>query len=203
MATGGIEYDKKALLGEGSFGTVYKGKFNNEIVAVKVTAIGAKGDKEAVAEMKVLELTGKSPHKNILHCYCVQPESECVLIALEMCQANLKQWVKSKGQCISPATTSHLKICSETVAGMKYLHDQSILHRDLKPENVLLCIQSESNVLVKVADFGLAKIIPDSRSSLTMTAPAGTQGWAATEIIRYLEDKELKGGISEHPLKMV
>ncbi len=65
--------------------------------------------------------------------------------------ANLRQ-AMGAGQ-MSPATA--LAIVPQICDALQYAHDQGIVHRDIKPENVLL----EKGGRVKIADFGLAKII--------------------------------------------
>lgn len=201
---GSIYYNPKIVLGRGQFGTVYKGRFQNREVAVKVITTAAVGDKEALAERNVLLLTSKAPHKNILQCFHIHQEEEYIKIALELCQSNLKDWVSTKGECIRPAVIHPLKICSQIIAGIKYLHDHNIVHRDLKPPNILLYMSPEHNVVVKVADFGLCKIIPDDRSCLTMTTASGTPGWMAAEVIKYLEDFADNGdGKPKEALRMV
>jgi serum/glucocorticoid-regulated kinase 2 len=61
------------------------------------------------------------------------------------------------------------------VLGMEYLHGQKIMYRDLKPENLLIF----ENGYVKLSDFGLAKEIPEDKSS----TEAGTAAYYAPEMV--------------------
>ena len=53
-------------------------------------------------------------------------------------------------------------IIYQIICGVKYLHSCNIMHRDLKPENILMIL---SNNLIKIADFGTAKEIPEYKNN--------------------------------------
>ncbi|KAL2294745.1 hypothetical protein Nmel_008490, partial [Mimus melanotis] len=61
-----------------------------------------------------------------------------------------------------------------------YLHANGIVHRDLKPENLLYATPAPDAPL-KIADFGLSKIVEDH---VTMKTVCGTPGYCAPEILR-------------------
>uniref|UniRef100_A0AAY5K952 Calcium/calmodulin-dependent protein kinase type IV n=1 Tax=Esox lucius TaxID=8010 RepID=A0AAY5K952_ESOLU len=67
-----------------------------------------------------------------------------------------------------------------TCVGVGYLHENGVVHRDLKPEN-LLYATSAPDAPLKIADFGLSKIIDDQ---VTMKTVCGTPGYCAPEILR-------------------
>ncbi len=63
-----------------------------------------------------------------------------------------------------------LAICVQIARGMAYAHAQGVLHRDLKPGNIMLITQQDGNLLVKIIDFGIAKVIEaDEPHDLTRT----------------------------------
>ncbi|KAL1900055.1 serine/threonine protein kinase [Ceratocystis pirilliformis] len=70
------------------------------------------------------------------------------------------------------------RLFKQVFDGVKYLHDRDIVHRDLKPENILL--YSEDLRLVKIADFGLAKIVGEDSFTTTL---CGTPAYVAPEVL--------------------
>lgn len=71
-----------------------------------------------------------------------------------------------------------LKVAIDVSKGMNYLHQNKIVHRDLKAANLLM----DENAVVKVADFGVAKV---QSPSGVMTAETGTYRWMAPEVIEH------------------
>lgn len=82
---------------------------------------------------------------------------------------------KQKGDFTLP---SLLKVAIDVSKGMNYLHQNNIIHRDLKTANLLM----DENEVVKVADFGVARV--QSQSGV-MTAETGTYRWMAPEVIEH------------------
>ncbi|GMN56873.1 hypothetical protein TIFTF001_025992 [Ficus carica] len=78
------------------------------------------------------------------------------------------------------------KIALGVAAGLEYLHmnhNPRIIHRDLKPGNVLL----DDNMEARIADFGLAKAVPDAHTHVTSSNVAGTVGYIAPEYHQTLK----------------
>lgn len=201
----GIEYIKEPILGRGSFATVYKGTFQNQNVAVKVISPDVKGSKHALAEISALQRSGQDQHENVLKCIHIEDYNGHIFMCLELCRANLKEHIATNGQRILPVVIDKLSICTQITAGMNYLHSQQIIHRDLKPENILFYVTPyETQAIIKVADFGLSLVIADDRSSITMSRVSGTPGWMAPELLRYIEDEEMKQKLEPtQPMKAV
>ena len=71
------------------------------------------------------------------------------------------------------------KFTRKLAEGIKYLHERSIIHRDLKPENILLFDVTAIDAPV-IADFGLARHIPDKKA---ITGRCGTKGYMSPEVL--------------------
>ncbi|KAI4336249.1 hypothetical protein L6164_014796 [Bauhinia variegata] len=81
---------------------------------------------------------------------------------------------------------SRHKIAVGIAAGLEYLHSSHtprIIHRDLKPANILL----DDEIEARIADFGLAKAMPDANTHITTSVLAGTVGYIAPEYHQTLK----------------
>lgn len=96
-------------------------------------------------------------------------------VITELMQSDLHRIIVSP----QPLTSDHVKIfLYQTLRGLKYLHSAKILHRDIKPGNLLV----NSNCLLKICDFGLARVEELNRSR-NMTLEVVTQYYRAPELL--------------------
>eukprot|EP00268_Persea_americana_P040167 TRINITY_DN3980_c0_g1_i5.p1 TRINITY_DN3980_c0_g1~~TRINITY_DN3980_c0_g1_i5.p1 ORF type:complete len:244 (-),score=53.33 TRINITY_DN3980_c0_g1_i5:253-984(-) len=119
----------------------------------------------------------KVRHKNVVQFIgaCTTPPSLCIVTEY-MSGGSVYDFLhKQKGVFKLP---SLLKVAIDVSKGMSYLHQNSIIHRDLKAANLLM----DENEVVKVADFGVARV---QAQSGVMTAETGTYRWMAPEVIEH------------------
>lgn len=102
-------------------------------------------------------------HPNVLCLKETFDEADGVYLVLELApEGELFNWIVMK-QKLSEEETR--KVFIQLFQGIKYLHERNIVHRDIKPENILL---TDKNLSVKLADFGLAKIIGEQSFTTTL-----------------------------------
>ncbi|MDR1670424.1 MAG: protein kinase [Spiroplasmataceae bacterium] len=159
------------LIGQGGFGKVYLGYYNNQQVAVKELPFHIKGIDKEINLLKSLR------HSNIIGYYDEFQKDNNVYLVMEYAeQGSLADFIKSNKNKDHDWNLNR-KFINDTIKGLKYLHNEGIIHRDLKSLNVLL----SSDHTAKLADFGLAKIIDESTS--TGQNPKGTWRWLAPEVL--------------------
>ena len=71
-------------------------------------------------------------------------------------------------------------VLKTVLSAVDYLHDHGIVHRDLKPENLLFLSRDEDSDLL-IADFGLSRMIDETKFSI-LTTTCGTPGYMAPEV---------------------
>lgn len=156
------------ILGEGSFGPVYKASMPaGGVVAVKVLASNSsQGEREFQTEVSLL---GRLHHRNLVNLvgYCVD-KGQHMLIYEYMSNGSLEKLLYSEEDTLS--WDERLQICLDISHGIEYLHEGAVppvVHRDLKSANILL----DHNMRAKVADFGLSKeaVFDGRKSSLKGT----------------------------------
>lgn len=168
------------LLGVGGMGAVYKArqpKLEREI-ALKILSLDLASDPEFKERFfREARALAKLNHPNIVAVYDVGQTGPYMYIFMEYIEgASLRELLRLGKIELSEALRVVPKICE----AIQYAHDKGIIHRDIKPENILL---NELGV-VKIADFGLAKLASQNRDSLTATdVRMGTVQYMAPEQI--------------------
>lgn len=194
-------FDPKLIIGDGSFGLVYKAKLPTGVtVAVKKLSPDAfQGLREFRAEMETL---GKLGHPNIVKIlgYCVSG-SDRILIYEFIEKGSLDQWLQDMSMSMSSSFSYswvplswelRVKIIKGVANGLAYLHglDNHIVHRDIKASNVLLDHDFEAHI----ADFGLARTIEGANSHIS-TQAAGTMGYMPPEYLEGYTTASMKGDV--------
>ncbi|XP_039038552.1 cold-responsive protein kinase 1-like [Hibiscus syriacus] len=167
-------------IGEGGFGSVYKGQLKNgNLAAIKVLSVESRqGLKEFVTEIKVISEIG---HENLVKLYgCCVEDNQRILVYNYLENNSLSQTLLGSGHSnVQFNWKTRTKICIGIARGLAFLHEELkpyIVHRDIKASNILL----DRDLTPKISDFGLAKLIPANMTHVS-TRVAGTLGYLAPE----------------------
>ncbi|ELP93825.1 protein serine/threonine kinase, putative [Entamoeba invadens IP1] len=171
------EINFETRIGEGNFGTVFKGKYKNKIVAIKTFKIFQQDD-----FMKEFEMLDKFRCDYIVIFVGVCFDQRMPSIITEFAPfGSLMKCYKKKVSDIS----LKLKILLDVSRGMEYLHINGILHRDIKPDNILIFSKNHTDlVTAKLSDFGSSRNINLMMTNMTFTKGIGTPTFMAPEILK-------------------
>ena len=176
VATGNFSDTQK--LGEGGFGSVYRGFLEDMDlhVAIKRVSKGSKqGRKEYASEVRIIS---RLRHRNLVQLigWC-HGGGELLLVYEFMPNGSLDAHIHNHNKVL-PWHLRH-EIVLGIGSALLYLHqdwEQCVVHRDIKPSNVVL----DASFNAKLGDFGLARLVDHDRESHT-TALAGTMGYMDPE----------------------
>ncbi|HOB97870.1 MAG TPA: protein kinase, partial [Verrucomicrobiota bacterium] len=182
------------LIGAGGMGAVYKARQPklDRLVALKVLsdtlsaspAFAERFNREAL-------VLARLNHPNIVTVFDYGQSGGFFYLLMEYVDGvNLRQAMKAGRFTPQQALALVPKVCD----ALQFAHDEGILHRDIKPENLLL----DTRGRVKIADFGIAKLMGEPRpvTKLTATGAAiGTPNYMAPEQIEHPEDVDQRADI--------
>ncbi|KAK4785427.1 hypothetical protein SAY86_002116 [Trapa natans] len=176
-------FDSANKLGQGGFGTVYKGVLpDGREIAVKRLFFNNKHRAEDF--YNEVNIISSVEHKNLvrlLGCSCCGPESLLVYEFLPNKSLDRFIFDANRGKALN--WEKRLEIMVGTAEGLACLHENSkvkIIHRDIKASNILL----DSRLRAKIADFGLARSFQEDKSHIS-TVIAGTLGYMAPEYLAH------------------
>nr|XP_025677614.1 putative receptor-like protein kinase At4g00960 [Arachis hypogaea] len=182
VATEDFSYSNK--LGEGGFGSVYKGKLSNgQMIAVKrLSKDSGQGEMEFRNEVQLL---AELQHQNLVKLlgFCLKG-SERLLIYEFVPNKSLDYFLFDPTKCRQLDWINRFKIIEGVARALLYLHEDCktrIIHRDLKPSNILL----DEEMNAKLSDFGLARLFIVDQNQGKTSKIVGTYGYMAPEYAMY------------------
>jgi tetratricopeptide (TPR) repeat protein len=166
-------------LGRGGMGIVYKAldRTLERIVAYKVLPTDLRRNEAVVRNFfHEAKAAAALTHPNIVVVYDAGEDDDTTYIAMEYIEGRtLKQMLRDEGPFPPPLL---LLVGAQTCRGLAYAHSRRIVHRDIKPSNLMW---QPSEKQVKIADFGLAKVIQEVVNFQTVVG--GTPHYMAPEQI--------------------
>ncbi|XP_059502023.1 tyrosine-protein kinase Lyn isoform X3 [Stegostoma tigrinum] len=165
-------------LGAGQFGEVWMGYYKNSTkVAVKTLKPGSMSVEAFLEEANLMK---KLLHDRLVRLYAVVTKGDPIYIIAEfMANGSLLDFLKTdEGRRL--VLPKMIDFSAQIAEGMAFIERKNYIHRDLRAANVLV----SENLMCKIADFGLARIIEDNE----YTAKEGAKfpiKWTAPEAISY------------------
>ncbi|KAG0536684.1 hypothetical protein BDA96_03G085000 [Sorghum bicolor] len=161
-------------LGDGGFGTVYRGKLRDgRVVAVK--RLYKNNYKRVEQFINEVDILSRLHHQNLVILYgCTSRSSRDLMLVYEFIPNGTvaDHLHGSRASERGLTWTLRMNIAIETAEALAYLHAVEIIHRDVKTNNILL----DNSFHVKVADFGLSRLCPPEVTHVS-TVPQGTPGY--------------------------
>ncbi|CAK8564592.1 unnamed protein product [Lathyrus sativus] len=173
-------FSDRNKLGEGGFGTVYKGILvdGQEIAVKRLSKTSEQGTEEFKNEVKLMATL---QHRNLVKLLgCSIQQDEKLLIYEFMPNKSLDCFIFGTMRSKLLNWTKRLEIIGGIARGLLYLHQDSILriiHRDLKTSNILLDI----DMIPKISDFGLARSFMGDQAEANTNRVMGTYGYMPPE----------------------
>ncbi|KAJ0236924.1 hypothetical protein HA466_0253210 [Hirschfeldia incana] len=190
----------KTVLARGTFGTVHRGIYDGQDVAVKLLDWGEEGHR---SEAEIVSLRAdftqevavwhKLDHPNVTKFIgatmgasglqlqteggpLAMPNNICCVVVEYLQGGALKSYlIKNRRRKLAFKVV--VQIALDLARGLSYLHSQKIVHRDVKTENMLL----DKTRTIKIADFGVARV--EASNPNDMTGETGTLGYMAPEVL--------------------
>ncbi|XP_053377246.1 serine/threonine-protein kinase Nek5-like isoform X2 [Mercenaria mercenaria] len=170
---GGYWFYEKDLIGKGTFGKIYRAqregsKGSENMVAIKEINLKPCSTKDKEHVQREAEVLQTCRHENLVQFVESFSKDNYLYIVMELCNGgNLRKRINEneglkERECIN--------ILEQICNGLKYLHDKNIAHRDVKTTNILLQKQN-GELVVKIGDFGVAKVMDMSRPTVGVGSP--------------------------------
>nr|XP_020464304.1 tyrosine-protein kinase Lck [Monopterus albus] len=164
-------------LGAGQFGEVWMGVYNNDRkVAIKSLKMGTMSMEAFLAEANMMK---NLQHPHLVRLFAVVTEEPINIITEYMENGSLVDYLKTtEGSNLTMNIL--IDMASQVSDGMAFIEEKNYIHRDLRAANILV----SHELICKIADFGLARLIEDNE----YTAREGAKfpiKWTAPEAINY------------------
>ncbi len=173
-------YEVGAELGRGAFGIVYGARHRQlgRDVAVKVLPRAFAADPDVrdrfVAEAQMVAAL-EHPHIVPVYDFVNRDDGICALV-MERCSGAVSDRFSAEGLATDEACADVLACC----AALDHAHARGVLHRDIKPENLLF----DDTGIVKLADFGIARVLDTSVRRTATGTVIGTPAYMSPEQVR-------------------
>lgn len=169
-------YEILSVLGKGGISVVYKARYVplDQLVAVKVLQAHLAANPTVLQRLRMeAKLAHSIEHANIVRVLRLHideggfPFLVCDLVDGKTLQAVLAE----EGPLIE---SRFFHILDQIMSALEHAHKQGVVHRDIKPSNIMITTEGEQNDIVKVVDFGIAKLLEDSAAANSNNSMSST-----------------------------
>ena len=183
-------YRIDAVLGTGGMGRVYRGEHTGigRAVAIKVLHADLNRNREAAQRFQREAIaSGRLDHPNIVGVsdFGVLDDGPCYLVMEALEGESLGERLDREKRI---PWHEAVEILRGVLHGLRHAHDRGVVHRDIKPDNVFLA-RKDGEVIVKILDFGIAKLYAGSPDD-----PASTRAGLTVGTPAYLSPEQAVGG---------
>uniref|UniRef100_A0A803KNJ2 non-specific serine/threonine protein kinase n=1 Tax=Chenopodium quinoa TaxID=63459 RepID=A0A803KNJ2_CHEQI len=192
----------KEKLGEGGYGSVYKGRLHDgRLVAVKKLKFSKSDGKDFTNEVLSMSRTN---HVNIVTLlgFCFEGNNRALVFEF-LPNGSLEKFMHGRDIDKPLRWKTKFDIAIGIAKGLDYLHrgcNMRILHFDIKPHNILL----DEEFRPKISDFGLARLCLPKNSTISMSEARGTIGYIAPEVIcRYYGSVSHKSDVYSYGMMLL
>jgi serine/threonine protein kinase len=173
-------YQLLEKIGKGGMGVVYRAMDPaiGRVVAIKtirLTDDAGEGPEQRARLLRESQAGGRLSHPNIVAVHDISEEGETSYIVMEFVHGRTLENVLREDSSLQSSSQA-LRIVQDCAAALDYAHSRGVVHRDVKPANIML----QDDGVVKIADFGIAKV--DQSLALTRSGSAvGSPHYMAPE----------------------
>ncbi len=172
-------YELLDVLGQGATGRVYRGceTGSDYYVAIKVLRSDLAENHTVITRfIQERSVLTSCDHPNLVRVIDLVVEGGAAALIMELAEGgSLRQLIDVHGTF---SESRSVELAVGVLDALDYVHSRGVVHRDIKPENVLLTTDGH----VKVADFGVAKIVADATPGYHTTSIIGTPNYLAPEL---------------------
>ena len=175
------DFDLISRLGKGGMGEVFLARqisLDRQVALKTLNKELAKQEDTVRRFRREARAMAKIDHSNVVKVYAVDSYKGVHFVAIEYIDGkSVQDWLDKLGHLPVPDSVHIAVVCSEA---LRHAHAQNMVHRDVKPDNILIT----SKGIVKVADFGLAKVTDEDVSMTQSGQGLGTPLYMAPEQAR-------------------